>query len=362
MTIKSKKIIKPGDTKPTKTPKKVNTVRKSLGRGLSALIPDGDMEFLSRVARGDNSTNIDIETEITKSSSDHPALKRDKVPPGKDISTSQVQWLPSNSIEANPFQPRRNFSAQEMEDLAQSIKQHGVLQPILVRPLTQPRDGIHYQIVAGERRWRATQQAQLETVPAIVRAVDDQQALELALIENIQRHDISALDAAHAYRRLADDFQLSQEQIAARVGKSRSGVANTMRLLELPVEMQKGVEDGKLTEGHGRALLSVAGDGARRALFRRILRDNLSVREAERFARAQAKVSKTQAIPSANDVQSLILTDAELKDLEQRLQRVLGTRLQIKPKHQGGQIILSYFSLDELDRLVDMLSKSVSTK
>jgi ParB family chromosome partitioning protein len=370
-----KKAVAGASLKPVAQPVRATTVRRGLGRGLSALIPDADMDFLSRVARGDEtapavpvarparSTEQAKENSFrseTSSVADIPQDEQSAVPSARaDTSDTQgqtapVQWLPVNAIEANPYQPRRTFASQEMGDLVQSIREHGILQPILVRPLDGAHGAVAYQLVAGERRWRAAQQANLPEVPAIVRGVSDQQALELALIENIQRHDISALDAAHAYRRLADDFQLSQEQIAGRVGKSRSAVANTMRLLELPAECQQAIEDGKLSEGHGRALLSVINEGARRALFRRILRDGLSVREAERLSRAPAPAPSAER-GSENATQEL-LTQAELKDIEQRLQRAMGTRLHITPKKQGGQIVLEYFSLEELDRLVALLS------
>ena len=193
-------------------------------------------------------------------------------------------WKPIKIV-ANPYQPRRVFDDEELQNLATSVREHGILQPIIVRPLDNSDEAAGFQLVAGERRWRAAQLAGLSTVPALVRPVSDQQALELAVIENVQRHDISPLDAAQAYRRLATEFELSQEKIAQRVGKSRSSIANTMRLLELPGEARNALQDGTLSEGHGRAILLTAGEGARRAVFRAVLRDKLSVRDTEELAR-----------------------------------------------------------------------------
>jgi ParB family chromosome partitioning protein len=204
----------------------------------------------------------------------------------------------------------------------------------------------------------------LDTIPAVVRLVDDQQALELALIENVQRHDISAIDAAVAYQRLASEFGLSQERIAERVGKSRSAVANTVRLLDLPQEVRKAIEDGALSEGHGRAILLAHGDGARRAIFRRVLRDKLSVRETERLAQHSSDV-----VAPDEQVDAAAATNSEpgstgsadvnqVTRLEDELKKVLGTRLHLKVRRKGGELVINFSSKEELERIVNLIMRS----
>lgn len=360
--------------------------RRGLGRGLSALIPDADMDFLTRVARGDNNFGDDSDDNLS-----HPRSKSSELLPSDDqtaprktrgtmkTDAKQSKILPQtpptplaqlvllSQIEANPYQPRHTFSEEEMQELSDSVKQHGVLQPILLRPLATPSTSapqssseIKYQLVAGERRWRASQKAGLNEIPAIIRRISDQQALELAVIENVQRHDISALDAASAYRRLSQEFSLSQEEIAQRVGKSRAAIANTMRLLDLPIEVQNAIADGSLTEGHGRAILLAGSDGARRAVFRRVVREKLSVRATEELARViQQESSNSHNKESSDDppVGSRHIDHAppEIRRIEEGLQKRLGTRVRIRPRKNGGQVLIQYFSNEELERLLKLM-------
>jgi len=294
--------------------------KNSLGRGLSALIPSDDMALLDQSAS--------VSSFDTKDGVRQVALEQ---------------------IIANPAQPRRTFPQQELDELAASIKEHGVLQPVLLRILAGS-DKDEYEIVAGERRWRAAQAAGLSTVPAIVRQIDDQQALELAIIENVQRQDISALDAAVAYRRLQQEFSLSQEEIAARVAKSRSAIANTLRLLDLPEEVQTAIVQNQISEGHGRAILGANTDEARKAILRRVVRDGLTVRQTEELARNSDKIMNPSAAVKTRPRQS-----ADEKHVEEQLQKVLGTRVQLKKGRKGGEIIISYFSSDELEGLLEQL-------
>ena len=289
---------------------------------------------------------------------------KDGTPASGDISenlSTRIEFVETDAIEANPYQPRRFFSPRELEDLVNSLREHCVLQPIILRPAVgNTPTNIKYQLVAGERRWRAAQTAGLTEIPAIVREVTNQQALELALIENVQRHDISALDAAIAYRRLLQEFSLSQEQVAQRVGKSRSSIANTIRLLDLPTEAQKAIEDGVLSEGHGRAILLTPTDGARRAVLRQVLRDKLSVRATEELARQVAYTEETEkdSTHSSDDapLQQARLSP-EARRIEEGLQKHLGTRVKLKLRRQGGQILIHYFSNEELDRLLKLIIK-----
>jgi ParB family chromosome partitioning protein len=445
----------------------VSHSKKGLGRGLSALIPDADMEFLSRIARGDAPSapirprksappqnapapekrparavapaasrtaarQVNTKPQPTRATPEQAheiegasqsvnqslmaksATQRETAlgegrqgvsenrpsnllqdeslekitlktregshketgAAGKEaeadiVSSHATEWIDITLIKANPYQPRRTFSEQEMQDLATSIREHGVLQPILVRPV--PADdsaqGSAYQLVAGERRWRAAQLAGLRQIPAISRPVSDQQALELALIENVQRHDITPLDAALAYRRLAQEFSLSQDAVAQRVGKSRVAVANTLRLLDLPSEAQKAIEDGVLSEGHGRAILLASGDGARRAVFRRTLREKLSVRATEDLARqtlsaeddtSAASVSSNGALNNGAEGQGTTgrkggrgaKLSSEHRALEDKLQKHFQTRVRLKPRSKGGQLVIEYFSQEDLDRIL----------
>lgn len=348
--------------------------KRALGRGLSALIPESEFDLLSGIARGTVEPSP-IQSSDKPSRNEPAAIegqsfdaeksndKKAKLDKGNDISAGEqrpaqeedgsVQYIVLEQIEPNPFQPRQVWSEEELENLAGSIREHGILQPVLVRPLPDRKgsDGVQFQLIAGERRWRAATRAQLKQIPAIVRDVDNRSALELAIIENVQRHDISAVESAQAYRRLSDEFNLSQEKIAARVGKSRAAVANTMRLLDLPAEALNALRNNEISEGHGRALLTASDDGARRALLRRTLRDHLTVREVERLAReATAVTAPAVRLPRANA--------ADIARLEDTLQRTLGMRLKLRPRKSGGQLIIEYSSTEELQRLATNLTNS----
>jgi len=297
------------------------------------------------------------DTESLDAGKDSAAIDEAREAMGSEASvkteTPNIDWIQVSAIEANPFQPRRTFRPEELEELTSSVREHGVLQPILLRPAPLSPDGrLSYQIVAGERRWRAAKGAGLSVVPAIIRAVPDEQALELAIIENVQRHDISAIDTALAYRRLCDEFHLSQEHVARRVGKSRSAVANTLRLLDLPDEARSAIEEGKLSEGHGRAILLISGEGARRALLKRALRDGLSVREVERAAQqdrlAQAKPSKSAKPFSSSD-------DVQIRSM---LEKTLGLRVALVRRGKKGSLTLSFSEEDDLAKICALLTQS----
>lgn len=356
---------------PTRSP------RRGLGRGLAALIPESDFDMLSDVARGTIAPSpIELPAQTsarTQSKSVEATVQEAETseaiasatPPEsieKVASTSsggalsnadisgQVRYLELAQIEANPFQPRQVWKESELEDLAASLREHGVLQPVLVRPLPGSRKKHErYQLIAGERRWRAAERAGLTQIPAIVREVDDKSALELAIIENVQRHDISAVESAQAYRRLSNEFSLSQEQIAARVGKSRVSIANTMRLLDLPDDALDALRNGEITEGHGRALLTASSEGARRAVLRRVVRDKLSVRETERLAREGEITTEPKfRLPRSGA--------ADILRLEDTLQKALGMKLTLRARKRGGQIVINYASPEELQRLATKLT------
>ena len=248
-------------------------------------------------------------------------------------------------IEPNPEQPRTRFAEAALNELSQSIQANGIVQPIVVR-----RCGSKFQIIAGERRWRAAQRAGLQKVPVTYKQVADEKLLELALIENIQRQELNPIEEAQAYRKLIETIGLTQEQLSERVGRERTLIATTLRLLKLPEDIQILVEEGKLSAGHGRALLLSEDKDVQRRAARQILEKGLSVRESERVVKA-ANATAT------NPKRSIITKDANIRLAETKLQRVLGTNVKINPNGKGnaGKIEIEYYNLDDLDRLFQML-------
>jgi ParB family transcriptional regulator, chromosome partitioning protein len=275
--------------------------RPALGRGLSALIPDA------------------------------PAARPDPMEVDVDL------------LSPNRHQPRAQFDPARLEDLAQSVRANGIIQPIVVR-----RRGDRYEIVAGERRWRAAQQAGLLRVPIVIRDVPDEKRLELALIENIQREDLNAIEEARAYRRLIDEFHLTQEAIAGAVGKDRSSIANLLRLLRLPEELRAAVAAGTLSTGHARALLALSDAAAQRRAAREIERRGLSVREAEALVRKMLE-------PPAGTPPAGHTADVHTRAAEDRLHLALGTRVRIVRGRKGGRIEVEFRTEDELHRLFEQL-------
>jgi ParB family transcriptional regulator, chromosome partitioning protein len=265
--------------------------------------------------------------------------------PGGAPPASGVSQIPLDRIIPNPRQPRTSFDPDELAELAASILEHGVLQPVIV---TQDETPDRYVLVAGERRWLAARQAGLTHIPAILREASDQQRLELALIENVQRADLAPLETADAYRQLADDFGLSHEEIAGRVGKSRAAVTNTLRLLKLPEAVRDALAEGKISEGHARALLALPTPQAQSAALLSILAHDLNVRQTEALVRRlsgerPASVEKPTPPP-------------EVTDLEHRLENSLGTRVDLKRHSQGrGTLVIHFYSDEELDALVERL-------
>jgi ParB family chromosome partitioning protein len=250
--------------------------------------------------------------------------------------------LPIEAIERNPEQPRKRFDEKKLEELTLSIREHGIVEPILVR-----KQGTRYRIIAGERRWRAAQRAGLKEVPALVREASDGEAFEIALIENIQRADLNAIEEAEAYDLLIQEHGLKQEEVAKRVGKERSTVANSLRLLRLPEEVRDSVRGGQLEMGHARALLSLEGADKIRQAAQRVVREKLSVRATESLVRLLlAGGKKPPKKPGAAD-------SPAVRDLVNRLQRRLGARCRVVPKSAGaGSIEIDYTSLNELDGIL----------
>jgi ParB family chromosome partitioning protein len=249
-------------------------------------------------------------------------------------------------IHPNRSQPRKHFDESKLQELTDSIREKGILEPLIVRKGT---DG--YELVVGERRWRAAQRAGLKEIPVLVRDLDDREVLELSLIENLQRDDLNSIEEAEAYQRLTDEFGLSQEQLGTRLGKDRSTVANTLRLLKLPPEIREHLLLNRITPGHARAILSLESPEKQRELGRHIIQKGLSVREAESLVRRQLKrPGKTAA--SGKKARDL---DSQLADLGDSLRRHLGTKIRIKPKGKKGKIEIEYYSFEDLERIVDTI-------
>lgn len=263
------------------------------------------------------------------------------IPGAEAIGQERPSEIALSHLRANPFQPRQAIDPEELSGLIESIRRHGVLQPIVVRPSVGG-----FEVVAGERRWRAAEAAGLNSIPAIVRSLTDQEALELALVENLQREDLNPMERARAYRRLLQEFGLTQEQIADRVGKSQPSVANALRLLHLPPQIQASLETGRISEGHARALLSVGTEQVMLRLWERVERRGLSVRETEALARRS--ISREIQVRSH-------AKDPQLRSLEQDLARRYGTKVLLDGTHRRGRLAFEYYSEEDLQRLLDLL-------
>lgn len=268
-----------------------------------------------------------------------------------------VVEIPLDEIQPNPNQPRREMHEERLEELAASIEEHGILQPILVR-----RRGGTYELVAGERRWRAAQKVGLDTISCLVQDIDDRTSLQIALIENLQRDDLNDIELASGYRQLLDDFGLTQEELAQRIGKSRSAVTNTLRLLELPEEIQEAIRNGQISAGHGRALLALAAEpDEMQQLAQRITQEDLSVRQVEQMVR---EISEPETIETEEEdaqpptVRQKQEKDVLLADAEERLQTALATKVNIKPRSKGGMIQIQYFDDEDLSRLVETIDSA----
>jgi ParB family chromosome partitioning protein len=253
-----------------------------------------------------------------------------------------VQQVRVDGISANPYQPRRQYDPEKMAELADSMRTHGVVQPLVVRSR-----GGGYELIAGERRLVAARQAGLQQVPVVVRECSDREMLELALIENLQREDINCIEAGLAYRRLMDEFDVTQEQVSEALGKSRSAVANTLRLLTLPEEVQTSLLAGKISEGHGRALLALEDRESMVMLCRRIERLGLSVRQTEMLTKTKPGVKDAPSrAPAAEPAD-----DANMRLLQDRMRQALGTKVTIRPRGESGAIEIEYYGQEDLDRI-----------
>jgi len=266
------------------------------------------------------------------------------IPGGESEATGNVVSIPVDKISPNPRQPRTFFDEEEIQELAASIEAHGIIQPLIVSEAVRAGE---YLLIAGQRRWMAARLAGLNTVPAIIRPASDQERLEIALIENVQRADLNPLEAAEAYRQLVEDFDLSHEEIAARVGKNRVTITNTLRLLKLPEDIKKCLRENEISEGHARVLLSLTTPQAQSAALKTILNQNLNVRQTEELVRklsGERPKIKFKSAPSP-----------EISDLEKRLRARLGTKVNLNKRGKGGTITIHFYSDEELNSLLSFI-------
>ena len=305
--------------------------KTGLGRGLSALIPDNQQNE-------ENQPTSRIQTDQ------------------QGTPDSNILEIATDDIKPNPNQPRTHFNEQDIEQMARSIKEHGILQPLLV----SDKENGTYQLIAGERRWRAAKIANLEKVPALVRETNPQEILELALIENIQRADLSALEEAAAYQKLANDFQLTQQEIADRVGKSRTTITNTLRLLELPDKIQKSLDNNEITEGHARALLGLSNAEDMIQNLEVILSRNLNVRQTENIVKNQRLGNESHTeienTPIKSDDNKLEINLPDSRHISVTLQRLFGTKVTVQRANDGsGTLTIHFYSEEEYEGILSRL-------
>ena len=287
--------------------------RKALGKGINALIPDFEIGL------------------------PEPGVSDEQ-------GTIQTRELLIDEISPNRFQPRKYFDDDKLEELVTSISENGILQPVVVQ-----KSDTGYELVAGERRWRASKKAGLKKIPAMIREVSDTKALELAIIENIHRQDLNPIEEAEAYKRLAEEFSLTQEMIAEKVGKSRAAIANILRLLNLSRNIQENLISGKLSMGHARALLGLENNGQMHAMCQEILKQGLTVRQTE------SKVNRLKKPEMLKLASSMKKKNIFIRDLEKELERKLGTKVEVSPKKTGGKLVVSYYSDDDLERIQNLI-------
>lgn len=305
--------------------------KKALGRGLSALLSDNTPE---------DKLDVDIQSPQTaQAPSSGPA--------------SGIAEIPVEEIEVNPFQPRTHFDQEALQELSESIKVHGIIQPITVRRLTNNQ----YQLISGERRFQASKLAGLKTIPAYIRSANDQQMLEMALIENIQRENLNAIEIALSYQRLISECSLKQDELGERVGKNRATVTNYLRLLRLPPDIQIAVRDNKLSMGHARAIINVENPDKQLYIFKKTLEDDLSVRKVEELVREMSPKKNENASPEKG-ITTATSPNREISQLQSRLSSHFGTRVVVKSDGTRGEIKIPFLSVEDLNRLIDILKLS----
>ncbi len=336
-----------------------------LGRGLSSLIPKNNQ----LAANSKQTTPSDVgesvyfdkqnEKSVVKPKKQGQKVVKDikstrkakkvgttkkvtaKTEPKNQKDNSSVQQVALSQIVPNPHQPRKFFNPEKLQELANSIQAHGVLQPLVV---SGQNDGGQYELIAGERRYQASKLAGLSKVPVIIRRASEQEKLELAMIENVQRHDLDPIEEAMGYQKMQQEFDLTQEEVALRTGKSRSVVANAIRLLNLPMDIQRALREGKISGGHAKAILALDDPEKQRALVSLILEKNLTVRQVE---------DKIKTIKVPSHERKIRAFDSQTQAQENRLAEILGTKVKIKKTNQRGQVLIDFYSDEDLGNLID---------
>lgn len=309
-------------------------VKRGLGKGLGAFFGD---EVVQEVKEEHAEA---LEAEQGSTSSGRTAVQK------KEKEKSGELHVKLTKIEPNREQPRKDFNEEQMQELADSIRQYGILQPLLVQ-----KKGDFYELIAGERRWRAANMAGLKEVPVVIREYNEQQAVEISLIENVQREDLNPIEEAQAYQRLIQEFHLTQEEIATRVSKNRTTITNSMRLLNLGEEVQKMLVNGQISSGHARALLGIEDKDVQLQVAQKIERERLSVREVEKLVKAMGKEPRKKKEDPKDEALELIF-----RDLEDRMKSIMGTKVNISRKDKNkGRIEIEYYSESELERIVELI-------
>lgn len=335
--------------------------RKRLGKGLGAYFGDeatkevkkeSTKEVIKDIIKEESTTEKKKSSSVRQAKDTVDAQQQEMVivekVVEKIVEVPIEQKLKISLIEPNHSQPRKQFDEQEMLELAVSIKQYGVLQPLLV----QEKSG-HYEIIAGERRWRAAKLAGLSEVPVVIRQCSQQETMEIALIENVQRADLNPIEEAQAYQRLIQEFSLTQEEIAKRVAKSRVSIANSMRLLKLDERVQLMLTEGKISSGHARALLGLENQDEQFLAAEKIIKENLSVRDAEKLVKLMNRPEKEKSEDETETGADISLV---YKEIEERLKTVMGTKVVINRKDKNkGRIEIEYYSQEELERLIELM-------
>ena len=315
--------------------------KNGLGRGLDAFFPDRTFTVKESTRKTTTKTvNTDKKTGVTEKEVAHTTVKRKTA--GQK---SGAMIVKISSVEPNINQPRKQFDEDALLELSESVKQYGILQPLLV---SDKKD--YYEIIAGERRWRAAKLAGLKEVPVIVKEFSEQELVEISLIENIQREDLNPVEEAKAYKRLIDEFNLKQDEVADRVGKSRTAVTNSMRLLKLTDKVQQMLIDEMITAGHARAILAISDKEKQETVAMKVFDEKLSVRETESLVKRMLEPPKTEKKSKFTTAE-----DAIYESLEEKMKSIMGTRVQIhRKKKDKGKIEIEYYSKDELERIIDL--------
>lgn len=306
--------------------------KKVLGRGLGAFFPEYRDEE---------------QTGSREGSSEGEGVEKSFVKPEERVNI--VLFVPVDHIRKNPHQPRKEFDEERLEELADSIKEHGLIQPITVRYIGEKR----FELISGERRLRAAKLGGLKEIPAFIREADDEQSMAFALIENIQREELNPLEVALGYKRLLEEFDYTQAQVAERVGKNRTTVTNMLRLLNLPDFIQSALKANKISMGHARSLITIEDESVQKKILDKVIDDGISVRQIEEEVRkistpAKSSVSSSKATKDTTE-------DPFYKDISARLRRTFSTKVNVKPKKEGGEIRIEYYSDDDLERILAIL-------